>query len=118
MAAKPKEPDLAILSDLAVHAQKLLQQFIDVPFTEPERATELLNEFDQAVEQFKLLSAKVPTRKGRVLQIADAPKPRRCPICKQRIVRGRQDHIEIGDATYHQSCRDAAGSRRSGQSRG
>jgi hypothetical protein len=45
LAAKPTETDVALLSDLAGYAHRLLGEFIALPCSEADKATELLNEW-------------------------------------------------------------------------
>jgi hypothetical protein len=108
MAQKPTDP--RHLLRLAADAQKLLQEFIQLPFTEPERATELLAQFDRRVAEFKHLQAKMEPRprKGRVLRLADAPAPSRCSICRQRIVLRKRNYVKTATAIYHRACYSAA----------
>jgi hypothetical protein len=100
---KPSNSDLLLKS--AQDAQKLLQQFIGVPFNDPKRATQLLNEFERAVEEFKRLRSEVPPKKGRLLRLADARGPRHCAICERRVFRSKRDYLEIGGSIYHRACR-------------
>ena len=104
MAEKPTERQH--LLRLAADAQKLLQEFIRLPFTEPERATELLIEFDRKVAEFKRLQAKAGPRphKARVLRLADAPAGERCSICRKRIAARKLDSIKTNRAIYHRAC--------------
>jgi hypothetical protein len=108
MAQKPT--DRRQLVSLAADAQKLLQEFIRLPFTEPEYATDLLSEFDRKVAEFKRLQAKIESgpRKARVLRLADAPAPRRCSICRQRVVLRKRNYIETKAAIYHRACFSAS----------
>ena len=113
---KPSNSDLLLES--ARHAQKLLQQFIGVPFSDPKRATQLLNEFECTVEEFKRLRSDLPMKKGQVLWLADAPAPRRCAICGQRISRSKRDYIEIDGSAYHRACHRVEVAHRLGQTTG
>jgi hypothetical protein len=110
---KPTRYDLILKS--ARDAQQFLQQFISVPFGDPIRATQLLNEFERAVEEFKRLRSQAPAKKARVLRLADARAPRRCAICGQRVVRRKRDYLEIDGSVYHQACRQGDGLSRLGQ---
>jgi hypothetical protein len=98
--------DLRQLLTLATDAQKLLQEFVQMPLSEPERATELLIEFDRKVAEFKRLRAKVESgpSKARILRLADAPAPRRCSTCKQRVVMRKGHFVETKTTIYHRAC--------------
>lgn len=103
MAEKPTEQDLV---RLAVEAQKLLREFIELPFTEPERATQLLLKFDRKVAEFKRLQSKLTSRpvNARISLMAEAAALRRCSTCRQRIVLRKRDHVETEGAVYHRAC--------------
>jgi hypothetical protein len=107
-----KQSKTDLLLESAQHAQKLLQQFIAVPFSDPKRATELLHEFERAVEEFKRIRSKAPTQKGRLLRLTDAREPQHCAICQQRIFRSKRDYLEIDGSIYHRACHRAEGARR------
>jgi hypothetical protein len=102
---------------LATSAQKLLQEFVRLPFTEPERATELLNEFDRAVAEFKRLQSAIAasrSRKARIFRLAEAPARRLCPVCEQRVVLRQRNYVEVEDAVYHRACARGVVRRRLG----
>jgi hypothetical protein len=116
MAQKPTEQRQLVT--LAAEAQKLLQEFIRLPLTEPGYATDLLMEFDRKVAEFKRLQAKIESgpKKARVLRLADAPAPRQCPICRQRVVLRKRNYVETKTAIYHRACYSAAIDRQSKRS--
>lgn len=93
---------------LATNAQGLLQEFIRLPFSEPERATELLNELDRAVAEFKRLQSAIiasvasRSKKARIFRLAEAR--RLCPICRRRVVLPKRNYVEIEGAIYHRAC--------------
>jgi len=103
---------------LATSAQKLLQEFIRLPYAEPERATELLNQFDAAVVEFKRLQSAIlssQSRKARVFRLAEAPARRLCPVCEQRVVLKQRNYVEVEGAVYHRDCAKGVVKRRLGQ---
>lgn len=102
----------------AVKAQRLLQEFIRLPFTEPERATELLSELDCAVVEFKRLQSAIVasrSKKARIFRIAEAP--RRCPICRRRVVLPKRNYVEVEGTIYHRACYDVVDARPAAQGR-
>jgi hypothetical protein len=101
---KPTDGKYLLL--LAADAQKLLQEFIRLPLSEPERASELLIEFDRKVAEFKRLQAKIESgpRKARILRLADGPARRRCSTCRQRVVMRKGRYVETKRAIYHRAC--------------
>jgi hypothetical protein len=103
---------------LATNAQKLLQEFIRLPFTEPERATELLNELDRAVAEFKRLQSSIVasrSKKARIFRLAEAL--RLCPICHRRIVLPKRNYVEMEGAIYHRACYGVVVGRQPAQGR-
>ena len=55
MAAKPQEPDLLFLADLADHAHKLINEFISLPITDRQQSTALLIEIQFVISEFRRL---------------------------------------------------------------
>jgi hypothetical protein len=105
---------------LATNAQKLLQEFIRLPFTEPERATELLHEFDRAVVEFKRLQSAIvasQSKRARVFRLEEARAPRLCPICHRRIVLPKRNYVEMEGAIYHRACYGVVVGRQPAQGR-
>ena len=101
-----KEHDRQLLL-LATNAQRLLQEFIHLPFTEPERATKLLSDFDCAVAEFKELQAVVvasQSKKARIFRMAEATAPRLCPTCERRVVLAKRNYVEAEGVIYHRAC--------------
>lgn len=105
MAQKPT--DSRQLVRIAADAQRLLQKFIDLPFSDPEGATELLAQFDQKVAEFKRLQARLNRPgKARVLRLADAPARACCSICGKPIV-AKLNGVKTKGAIYHRTCYSA-----------
>jgi hypothetical protein len=104
LAAKPTVTDRTLLSDLADRAHRLLGEFIVVPYTEADRATELLNEMERVIAEFKRLRPPPPLKRGRLVRLAETQAPRNCSICERPVDRKQCKCFESEGAIYHSSC--------------
>lgn len=52
MSAKPVDPNLSFLAALADHAHNLIDEYVSLPASECERATELLYEIQCVIAEF------------------------------------------------------------------
>jgi hypothetical protein len=104
MAAKPVEPDLSILQNLADHAHKLLHEFVALPHSELDRAAELTAEFEHVIAEFKRLRPAPPFKKRQHLRLAATLKARLCSICEQPVNLEYDDFFQTEGAIYHHSC--------------
>lgn len=75
-----------------------------LPYTEADRATELLHEMEHVIAEFKRLRPPPPLRRGRLLRLADTHAQRRCSICEQPVNRKLSNYFETEGAIYHCSC--------------
>jgi hypothetical protein len=107
VAADPTETDVALLSDLAGHAHRLLGEFIALPCSEADKATELLNEMEHVIAEFKRLRPPPPLKRGRLLRLAETHALRHCSICEQPVDRKMDNYFETEGAIYHCSCYDS-----------
>jgi len=103
MAAKPVESDPTVLSDLAVHAQKLISEFVALPHDARRRATQLLYELEHVVAEFRRLRPPLPFKRSRLRAVG----PHICSICDAKIDEGLADYIQADGATYHRRCYEA-----------
>jgi hypothetical protein len=108
VAAKPTETDFALLSELADHAHKLLGEFVILPCTEADRASELLNEMEQVIAEFKRLRPPPPLKRRRILRLAETDAPSRCSICERAVDRSQCNFFETEGAIYHCNCYNSA----------
>ena len=104
MAAKPSDPDILLLSNLADHAHKLMQEFVALPSSEQERAAELTAELEHVITEFKRLRPAPLFKKPRRLWLAETVNPRLCSICEQPVHLRNRDHLETEGAIYHRDC--------------
>ena len=104
MAAKPTDTDLALLSDLADYAHRLLGEFTVLPCSEADRATELLSEMEHVIAEFKRLRPPPPLKRGRLFLLSETHAPRRCSICEQPVDRKLRSYFETEGAIYHCNC--------------
>lgn len=104
MAAKGQEPDVNLLSDLADHAHKLMREFVELPNSQNDRATELLAELEHVIAEFKRLRPP-PTFKGNhKLRCIPIEESRLCSVCHRPVDLGKRNYIEAGSAVYHSAC--------------
>lgn len=101
MAAKPIDPDLSFLADLADHAHKLIDEFISLPSSERERATELLYEIQYVISEFKNLRPP-PTFAARKLHLVSPSSV--CEICGKPVNLHDADFIQEMTSVYHVTC--------------
>jgi len=68
VATKPIDPSFNIefLADLADHAHKLINQFLELPASQRERATELLDEVQHVISEFRRLRPPPTFAKSRL----------------------------------------------------
>jgi hypothetical protein len=109
MAAKPADPDLTILSNLADHAHKLLHEFVDQPLVTQERGAELLAELEHVILEFKRLRPPPTFKPERRLHLVDPV--RLCSVCSKPVDRRRSDYLETVRAAYHIECLDKPATR-------
>lgn len=115
MAAKPViDPDFALLSNLADHAQRLIKEFVELPREDRQGASELLSELEHVVEEFKRLRPTPIFKRESHLRIVNAahtaainsnahPRNDKCAICVEPINGAKNIFEQNGDA-YHAEC--------------
>jgi hypothetical protein len=106
MAAKPKEPDLNFLADLADHAHKLIREFIDLPLSEREHTTELLFEIEHIIAEFKRLRPPPTFGQNRRLRLVESNPEPVCGICFRPVDRSSDAFTETTRTIYHLICLD------------
>src|SRR5215469_4731335 len=105
MAAKPVDPDLLLLADLADHAHKLINEFISLPWAERERATDLLAEIQLVIAEFRRLRPPLPlgsVRAARALRLVTT-KPS-CEICGKAVDLDSAEIMRAMRTVYHLAC--------------
>lgn len=104
MAVRAHEPDVSLLSDLADHAHKLLQEFVELPNSQTDRGAELLSELEHVIAEFKRLRPP-PTFKGtRPLRLIAFEDSRLCSVCQLPVDLGKRNYLETDDRVCHRSC--------------
>src|SRR5215469_3064186 len=103
MAAKPIDPSFNVefLADLADHAHKLIDEFLALPASERERATELINEVQHVLAEFRRLRPP-PTFAKRHLRLVR--RDEFCSICLHAVDRFSENFIATEQKIYHTEC--------------
>jgi hypothetical protein len=104
VAAKAEEPDFSRLSGLAEHAHKLLQEFVGLPYSQTDRAAELLAELEHVIAEFKRLRPPPTFKAVHGLRLVPIEDSRLCSVCQRPVDLGKRNHIETDSAVYHSSC--------------
>ena len=99
MAAKPVDPDLAFLSDLADHAHRLINEFISLSASERERSVDLLFEIQHVLSEFKRLRPPPTFRTLRLVRHKPC-----CEICGKPVDPDSADVTRTMRTRYHLSC--------------
>jgi hypothetical protein len=104
VAIKAETPDVSRLSGLADHAHKLLHEFVGLPYTQNDRASELLAELEHVIAEFKRLRPPPTFKAARGLRVVPIEDSRVCAVCQRPVDLGKRNHVEADDAVYHSSC--------------
>jgi len=105
MAAKPVDSDVGVLSALAVHAHKLLNDFISLSLDQRTRAAELVYELERVVAEFRRLRPPPALNTSSRLRLVPPPL---CPLCDRPTNCAYEDYVEIAGMTYHRRCYNPA----------
>ena len=106
MAAKPVDTDNSILVSLADHAQKILQEFVDLGRDDKSRGVELLAELDHVVAEFRRLRPPPTFRTPKHLSLVrtSGEETPLCIICGKEVDRLSSSFFETPGAAYHLTC--------------
>ena len=106
MAAKPIEADVSVLISLAEHAQKVLQEYVEVGGNDRSRGVELLSELEYVVSEFRRLRPPPTFRLQNQLRRVQASSDHSplCAICWGEVDRSTPSFFETPGAAYHLSC--------------